>query len=91
MKVYIAGQITGDKQYRKKFAAVEKEMKREGDVVLNPATLPEGMTPADYMRICFSMIDSAELVVFLPGFTKSRGALLEYDYSHYIGKRVLLR
>ncbi len=91
MKVYIAGQITGDKQYRKKFAAVEKEMKREGDVVLNPATLPTGMTPADYMRICFSMIESADLVVFLPGFTRSKGAMLEYDYCSYIGKRVLLR
>lgn len=48
------------------------EQKNEGHIVLNPAHLPEGMKSADYMRICLAMIDSADLVAFLPGWESSR-------------------
>ena len=51
MKVYIAGKINGDPGYRDKFAAAEIQLGGQGHTVLNPAELPEGMAPADYMRI----------------------------------------
>ena len=86
MKVYIAGKITGDPWYRDKFAAAEIQLGRQGHVVLNPAELPEGMAPEDYMRICFAMIDVADAVVFLPDAAESAGALLERAYCEYIGK-----
>lgn len=86
MKVYIAGKITGDPGYRDKFAAAEIQLGWQGNIVLNPAELPEGMSPADYMRICFAMIDVADAVVFLPGAADSEGARLEKAYCKYIGK-----
>ena len=88
MKVYIAGKITGDAGYRDKFAAAEIQLGWQGHTVLNPAELPEGMAPADYMRICFAMIDTADVVVFLPDAKDSAGARLEKAYCEYIGKEM---
>ena len=86
MKVYIAGKITGDPWYRDKFAAAEIQLGGQGHTGLNPAELPEGMAPADYMRICFAMIDVADAVVFLPDAAESAGARLEMAYCEYVGK-----
>lgn len=86
LKVYLAGKITGDPDYKKKFAAAEEFYTGGGCIVLNPATLPEGMTGAGYMRICFAMIDCADLVVFLRDYEESDGARLESAYCDYVGK-----
>lgn len=88
MKIYIAGKITGEPRYLEKFKAEETRLQKLGCIVLNPALLPERMTSADYMRICFSMIDSADGVVLIPGWETSRGAELEKKYCEYIGKPV---
>ena len=85
MKVYIAGKITGNKKYHEMFDLAERVYSKKY-IVLNPATLPEGMSAADYMRICFAMIDAADLVAFLPGWRTSPGARLERAYCSYIGK-----
>lgn len=101
MKIYIAGKISGDPEYKVKFArtkrlirkAVKIAFRGEEDftpyapiAVLNPAELPTGMAPADYMRICLSMIDSADAVIFQPSVTESKGAQLELLYCEYVGK-----
>ena len=91
MKIYIAGKITGDDAYKEKFSAAAAALEREGHTVLNPAVLPEGMEPADYMRICLAMIDIADEVVFLPDTVKSTGAVLEHQYCSYIGKPISWR
>lgn len=85
MKIYIAGKITGNKNYKDLFAQAERAYSKSF-IVLNPATLPEGMSAADYMRICFAMIDAADCVAFLPGWKTSPGARLERAYCSYIGK-----
>lgn len=59
MKVYLAGKITGDPNYREKFAAAAKKLEeRAGVTVISPAVTPEGLKKADYMRICFAMLES---------------------------------
>ena len=52
VKIYIAGKITGDRKYRAKFRNAAKNLETLGHVVLNPATLPDGLEQVDYMRIC---------------------------------------
>lgn len=86
MKIYIAGRIDGDPEYEEKFEKYEKAFTITGDVVLNPAVLPKGLTVAEYMRICFAMIDVADAVFFLPDWKKSGGAQLEKAYCDYTGK-----
>ena len=90
LRVYIAGKITGDKNYREKFAKAEQALTAMGHCVLNPANLPSGMEQGDYMRICFSMIDCADCVVLLPDWRESDGARLERAYAEKIGKEVVV-
>ena len=89
MKIYIAGKITGDCEYREKFERAAELLRREGHVVLNPAVLPAGLSDADYMRICIAMIDVADRVALLPGWRESHGAQLERKYCAYIGKELV--
>lgn len=89
LRVYIAGKITGDKNYRDKFAKAEQVLTAMGHCVLNPAHLPEGMEQGDYMRICLAMIDCADGVVLLPDWRESDGARLERAYAEKIGKEVV--
>lgn len=88
-KVYIAGKITGDSAYREKFRKAQRELEERGFIVLNPAELPEGMQPSDYMRICFAMMDCADVVAFLPDYSQSLGARLEFDWCQYTGKQTV--
>jgi len=86
MKIYIAGKITGDENYREKFEVFANYEDRQGNIPLNPAVLPAGMTQADYMRICFAMLDCADEARFIPGYEESPGAMLELDYCKKVGK-----
>lgn len=88
MKIYIAGKITGEPDYYEKFQEAQEELEAQGHIVLNPAQLPEGMSKAEYMRICFAMIDCADAVCLLEDWLQSEGAKLEQQYCEYIGKRV---
>ena len=86
MKIYIAGKINGDPGYLDKFRGEAEKLEALGHIVLNPAALPEGMSKAEYMRICFAMIDCADTVFLLPDWQGSPGAQLELAYCRYIGK-----
>lgn len=89
VKIYIAGKITGEPNYKEKFDIAATSLEAQGHIVLNPAELPEGMLPADYMRICFAMIDTADAIYLLKGWYSSSGASIERDYAMYTGKSIL--
>lgn len=78
MKVYIAGKITGDPYYKAKFARAAADIAVAGHTPINPAMQPEGMSNADYMRISFAQLDSADAVAFLPDWEDSKGARIEH-------------
>lgn len=86
MKIYIAGKITGDPRYLDKFLGAAEKLEALGHIVLNPAEQPEGMSKAEYMRICFAMLDCADGVLLLRDWMDSPGARLEAAYAHYVGK-----
>lgn len=83
MIAYIAGKIAGDENYKNKFEKVQRRLERRGFIVLNPAALPEGMKKSKYLPICFSMIDAADVVVFLKDWQDSKGARIEQQYAAY--------
>lgn len=86
MKIYLAGKIAGDRKYREKFREAAKALEAEGHVVLNPATLPDGLTDEDYMQIGMAMLNAAELAVFLPDYRESWGAMVEWAWCQRTGK-----
>lgn len=90
MKIYIAGKITGDRGYKAKFRAAAKALEDAGHVVLNPATLPAGLTDGDYMRISMAMLEAADLAVFLPDYLDSEGARVEWAWCQRTGKECAL-
>ena len=87
MKVYIAGKITGNENYRAEFAEAEEKLRELGHIPLNPAVLPEGLEKADYMRICLAMLDSADAIAPLPSWTRSDGAAIEMSLARYTDKK----
>ena len=85
MKVYISGRISGDPAYKEKFMKAETTLKGWGDTVINPAWLPKGLTPASYMRISIAAVEAADVLLLLPGWEQSKGAMIEKLYAEYIG------
>lgn len=90
MKIYLAGKITGDPDYRKKFEAAADYVRsqRPDAVVLNPAVLPAGLTEQDYMTITGQMLSAADEVMCLADWEDSEGAKIEIRLAGKIGKRV---
>lgn len=88
MKVYIAGKITNEHNYKEIFKRAEEHLIAEGKQVINPAVLPEGFGYEDYMHICFAMIDVCDMVFMLDNWKSSKGATAERDYALQKGKLV---
>ena len=78
MKIYIAGKITGDPNYREKFTEVAKELRQRGDSVMNPACLSE-----DKEFCC-------DATVLLPDWQDSRGARIELQTAESLGHKIYL-
>lgn len=89
-KIYIAGRVSGDSDYRQKFGRAAALLTEWGYSVLNPAVLPAALSDAEAMRICLAMIDAADIVALLPDWKVSKGAQLEYQYCCYTGKPAVL-
>ncbi|MXF06719.1 DUF4406 domain-containing protein [Escherichia coli] len=92
MKVYIAGPMTGYKNFnREAFHGAEDALMREGHTVLNPAVLPDGLTQAQYMDICMAMIRSVEAVYMLRNWYQSAGARAELALAEKLGHQVIFQ
>ena len=88
-KVYLAGKITGCDNFEEVFDGYRKKLEAKGYVVLSPTILPYGMTQADYMELCISMLNVADMAFFIPGWEESEGARIEHLYCEKTGKIIL--
>jgi len=88
MKVYIAGSISNDPNYKTKFADMERKLKGFGFKVLNPTILPSDLDYEDYFPICYAMIDVADFVIVIDAEETSEGVKREIEYSNTTNKAV---
>ena len=89
MKVYLSGKITGDVDYRKKFEAVQNELRVYGYVVFNPAVLPDGFEYEDYMDLDLLILSRCDAIFLMRDWRNSPGAKREYEEAKRLGLRIL--
>jgi hypothetical protein len=92
MKVYIAGKITGNPNFKEQFKNAELGLRLKGHKVLNPADTVariDGLKHEEYLHICLAMIDVADAVALLPNWKDSKGAREEREYAMKKGKEVI--
>lgn len=90
MTAYIAGPITKRlNTYQCAFADAEMVLNYLGYKVLNPAWLPKGLKDEDYQRIDDAMLQTADVVVLLKGWERSKGARREARLAEQLGKKLI--
>lgn len=90
MTAYIAGPITKRlNTYQYAFADAEMVLNYLGYKVLNPAWLPKGLKNEDYQRIDDAMLQTADIVVLLKGWERSKGARREARLAEQLGKKLI--
>lgn len=80
MKIYIAGPMTGLPEFNyPAFHAAARRLRALGHTVLNPAEnpVPPCGTWQGYMRMALAQLVQCECVALLPGWSESKGALIE--------------
>ena len=99
--IYISGKITGDDNYRTKFAMAENRLIRDGYKVLNPVKVGDRLdrvhqalgraapTWREYMRKCLVAIIDVDAVYMLRDWQESRGARLEHYIASEMGIQIV--
>ena len=76
---YIAGPMSGLPNFnRDNFNRIASEL---DGAILNPATLPDGLSQRDYMSICLPMVQASTHMFMLNGWENSPGALAEHSLA----------
>ncbi|WP_368206532.1 DUF4406 domain-containing protein [Aeromonas sp. s5] len=89
MKIYIAGPMTGhNKFYKPAFNRIGDQIERQGDIALNPAVLPPGLSNEEYLNICMAMLDVADEVVMLPNWKYTELAVKQHDRATQRGMKI---
>lgn len=90
MKIYIAGKISGDKNYKQKFRKAEKFLRKLGHSVMNPAWIvpSDEFRWEDYMQISSMMQARCNAVYFIKGWKQSEGSKIEFKRCSQLNQKV---
>ena len=89
--IYLSGPMTGLPQFNyPTFYAAAAKLRALGYVVENSAENPEPLCKswAGYMRLALAQLVRCEIIVRLPGWQNSRGAVIESSISRILGMDV---
>ena len=92
MKIYISGKISGTDliETSKRFAAVAKELQKQGHTTVNPFEngLSEHDPWEDHIAKDIINLINCEGIYMLQGWEDSQGARIEYAVANKLGKAV---
>lgn len=88
MKLYLAGSISQNPNYKQQFGEAEKKLLEEGHAVINPVK-NLGFSYKDYIDMGLCELMHCEGIYLLEGWEKSDGACLEAAYARMAGLSML--
>ena len=91
MKIYIAGKISDNPNYKNDFKKAQKYLTSKGHICISPTILPEGFSWDDYIPICFKMIDACDSIYMLKNWMGSKGAQAELAYAKAGKKKIIFQ
>ncbi|PWI80510.1 hypothetical protein DEO48_08430 [Enterobacter sp. CGMCC 5087] len=92
MIIYISGPMAGLPDFnRPAFFRAAEGIAARGHQVLNPAALPEGLTPYRYMDIHQAMLRSADAIFLLNGRENSPRVLAELHQARKLGLLIIFQ
>lgn len=83
-RIYLAGPMSGIADFNyPAFNQAAEQLRAKGFVVENPAENPQPACNSwsGYMRLALRQMLTCDMVVFLPNWQTSKGALLEYEVA----------
>lgn len=87
LRIMISGPMTGYPDFnRPAFNDAAEDMRQQGFIVYNPATLPDGWSHDEYLTETLRWVDEVDALFLLDDWQHSKGAVMEFD--RIISRRV---
>lgn len=88
-RVYIAGKVSGTKDYKERFKEAEKYLKGLGLETVNPVDHNFEWEYRDLVNRGLNLLMACDMIALLPDFEDSMGALAELAYAKAVKMPVM--